>query len=124
MWKEFNPNPCKIRVGDCAIRAIAKALDMDWETSYGLLVATGYSMCNLPNADAVWGAVLREHGFVRESIPPSCPDCYTADDFSREFSSGTFVLGFGGHVATVIDGVIYDAWDSSSEIPQFFWRKE
>ena len=31
MWIEYNPNPLGLRVGDCVIRAISKALDMPWE---------------------------------------------------------------------------------------------
>ena len=50
---------------------------------------------------------------------------YTAEDFAADNPYGTFVLGFGGHVATVKDGVIYDSWDSRNEIPQYYWlRKE
>ena len=30
-WIEYNPNPRRNRVGDCAIRAVAKATDQDWE---------------------------------------------------------------------------------------------
>ena len=33
-WIEYNPNPRRNRVGDCAIRAIAKATDQDWEMAY------------------------------------------------------------------------------------------
>ena len=29
MWIEYNPNPTGKQVGDCSIRAIAKALDVD-----------------------------------------------------------------------------------------------
>jgi hypothetical protein len=36
---------------------------------------------------------------------------------------GTYVLGFGGHVATVVDGTLYDSWNSLQEIPQFYWTK-
>ena len=39
----------------------------------------------------------------------------------KDYPVGTYVLGFGNHVATVIDGVLYDAWNSSKEIPQYFW---
>ena len=125
MWKEYLNNPCGRRVGDCAVRAISKALNVSWETSYGLLAAAGYSMCDMPSSDSVWGAVLRQHGFIRKALPSSCPECYTAEDFSKEYQNGVYVLGFGGHVATVVDGVIYDSWDSSQEIPQYFWlRKE
>jgi len=81
-------------------------------------------MCDMPSSDSVWGALLRQNGFKRRAIPDSCPDCYTAEDFLRDHPEGIYVLGFGGHVATAIDGVLYDAWNSSHEIPQFFWEKK
>lgn len=123
MWVEFNNNPVGRRVGDCAVRAIAKALDTDWETAYLMLASNGFSMGDMPSSDSVWGATLRQHGFYRESLPHDCPDCYTAEDFAEEHPDGTFVLGFGGHVATVKDGDLYDSWDSSQESPQFYWYK-
>lgn len=125
MYVEYNPNPTGRLVGDCAVRAVAKALNTDWESAYVLIVTNGYAMGDMPSSDSVWGAVLRQNGFYRTSIPDICPDCYTAADFCEDNPIGTFVLGFGGHTATVIDGNLYDAWDSSNEIPQFVWyRKE
>lgn len=125
MWIEFNPNPTGRRVGDCAVRAVAKALNTDWETAYAMISANGFSMGDMPSSNSVWGAVLRQNGFYRQSIPDTCPDCYTAEDFCNDNPNGTFVLGFGTHVATVVDGNLYDAWDSSKEIPQYVWyRKE
>ena len=124
MWQEYNPNPVARKVGDCAIRALTKALDVDWETAYLLAAMNGLQMGDMPSADSVWGAVLRQNGFYRKSIPNSCPDCYTAGNFADDHPRGIYVLGFGGHVATVKDGVLYDSWDSSKEIPQYFWYKE
>lgn len=125
MWIEFNPSPTGRRVGDCAVRAVAKALDVDWEKSYMMLVANGFGMGDMPSSDSVWGSVLRQHGFYREAIPNTCPDCYTARDFCKDNPKGVYVLGFGGHVATVVDGNLYDSWDSSDEIPIYVWyRKE
>lgn len=121
MWKLFNPNPVGRRVGDCAVRAIAAALDVDWETAYDMICDAGRQMGDMPSADSVWGAVLRQHGFYRMAIPNTCPECYTAEDFCRDHPNGVFVLGFGGHVATVVDGVLLDVYDSSSEVPIFFW---
>lgn len=124
-WIEFNNNPVGRRVGDCAVRAVSRALDTDWENAYLSLVMNGYAMGDMPSSDSVWGATLRQHGFYRMSIPDSCPNCYTAKDFCADYPEGTYVLGFGGHVATVVDGNLYDSWDSSLEIPQFVWfRKE
>ena len=125
MWIQYNPNPTGRIVGDCAVRAVARALNLDWETAYDLIAANGFAMGDMPSADSVWGAVLRQNGFYRKVIPNTCPDCYTVADFCRDNPYGTFVLGFGGHVATVVDGNLYDAWDSSQLIPQYVWyRKE
>ena len=79
----------------------------------------------MTSSDSVWGAVLRMNGFYREALPNTCPDCYTAEDFCIDHPIGTYVLGFGGHVATVVDGNLYDSWNSLHEIPQYYWyRKE
>lgn len=121
---EWNPNPVGRRVGDCAVRAISKALGVDWETAYVMIASNGFSMGDMPSSDSVWGATLRQHGFYRMSIPDTCPDCYNVDDFCNDNPKGTFVLGFGGHVATVVDGDLYDSWNSSSEIPQFVWYRK
>ena len=80
MFKEYNPNPISRRVGDCAVRAVAKALETDWESAYLMLTANGFSMGDMPSSDSVWGATLRQHDFYRESLPNDCPDCYTAED--------------------------------------------
>lgn len=121
MFQKYNPNPTKRNVGDCAIRAIAKALDISWEQAYAKLCANGYMMGDLPNANSTWGALLRQNGFVRENLPTNCPDCYTVDEFARDHADGIYVLGTGDHVVTVVDGDYYDTWDSGSMIPQYFW---
>lgn len=121
MYIYYNPNPAGRSVGDCAIRAVAKALDIDWEDAYAMVSANGYRMGDMPSSDSVWGSVLRQNGFYRQNIPNTCPDCYTAESFCRDHPVGVYVLGFGGHVATVVDGNLFDSWNSSQEIPQYFW---
>ena len=125
MWIEYNPNPLARRVGDCAIRAVSKALDVDWDTAFCLITISAFAEKDMPSSDAVWASVLRRNGFYREAIPNSCPDCYTAEEFCRDHPVGTFVLAFGGHVATAKDGNLFDSWDSSQLYPQFyFYRKD
>lgn len=124
MWVKFQPNPWGRNVGDCAIRAIAAALDTDWETAFELIATNAFQLGDMPSSDSVWGSVLRQHGFYRTAIPNTCPDCYTAEDFTIDHPRGTYVLGFGGHVATVRDGVIWDSWNSSNEIPQYYWYRK
>lgn len=124
MWIEFNNNPTGRRVGDCAVRAVSVALGTDWETAYSIIADNGYDMGDMPSSNSVWGAVLRQNGFYRTAIPGDYPDDYTAEEFCRDHPNGIYVLGFGNHVATVIDGNIYDSWDSSQEIPQYFWFRK
>ena len=122
--KPYNPNPAGRNVGDCAVRAVAKALDLDWETAYALITMAGYQMNDMPSSNSVWGAVLRKNGFYRHALPSTCPDCYTVGNFSDDHQSGIYVLGTGNHVVTVLDGVIYDSWDSREEIPVYYWSEE
>ena len=124
MYIRYNPNPTGRNVGDCAVRAVSKALGIDWETAYLNIARNGFMMGDMPSSDSVWGAVLRQNGFYRKTVPNTCPDCYTADDFCRDNPEGVFVLGFGGHVATVIDGDLYDSWNSSNEIPVYVWYQK
>lgn len=121
---EFNPNPAGRHVGDCAVRAVAAALGIEWEPAYTMICANGFSMCDMPSSDSVWGATLRQHGFKREAVPNECPECYTAEQFCDDHRNGVYVLGFGGHVACAIDGNLYDSSDSSKEIVQYYWTKE
>lgn len=124
MYIEYNPNPLSRRVGDCAVRALTKALDLNWEQAYALLCANGALMGDMPSSDSVWGATLRQNGFLRKAIPDQCPDCYTAEEFCNDHSKGIYVLAFGGHVVAIEDGDLYDTWDSSNLIPQYYWYKE
>lgn len=123
IWVYYNPSPAGRNVGDCAVRAVAKALGTDWETAFSLIVDNAFQMADMPSSNAVWGSVLRQHGFMRSSLPPTCQDCYTAEDFARDHPHGTYVLGFGHHVATLKDGRLFDSWDSTQEIPQYYWEK-
>lgn len=122
-WKQFNPNPTGRSVGDCAVRAVAVALGTDWETAYALITKAGYLMGDMPSSNAVWGAVLRQHGFYRHAVPDSCPDCYSIGAFADDHPDGVYVVGTGSHVATIKDGIIYDSWDSRDEIPVYYWEK-
>lgn len=123
MWEKYNPNPIQRSVGDCTVRAIAKALGMGWEAAYIALVINGLQMADMPSSDAVSGSLLRMHGFRRKAIESSCPDCYTVEDFCEDHPEGIFVLYCGGHVVTVESGSYFDAWDSGHEVPQYVWYK-
>lgn len=123
MYVYYNPNPNGAKVGDCVIRAIAKALNMTWDESYIDLSIEGLLMGDLPSSNAVWSAYLRHRGFKMHTIG-ECKDCYTLEDFCRDKSKGVFVVGTGSHAVAVIDGCYYDAWQSEREMPLYYFEKE
>lgn len=121
---QYNPNPMARDGIDCTVRALTKVLDIPWEEAYTMLAVKGFALNDMPNANHVVNAVLRENGFTRHVIPDSCPDCYTAADFAESHPDGTYILAFGDHVCAVDSGNIYDSWDSRSRVPMFYWKKE
>ena len=123
MWIEYNPNPLGIRVGDCVIRAISKALNESWEKVYIDLCVQGFMMGDLPNSNAIFSAYLRHKGFKRHTIE-DCPDCYSVEDFCRDHPKGVFIIGTGTHAVAVIDSCYYDAWQSGKETPTYYFEKE
>lgn len=122
-YEYCNLNPRGLRVGDCVIRAVSKALGQPWETTFIELSIQGYSMGDMPSANAVWDAYLKRKGFEREMISPKCPDCYSIDDFAADNPEGVYVVGTGTHATAVIDSTIYDIWDCGQEHPLYYYKK-
>lgn len=118
-YASFNANPRAARVGDCVIRAISKATEQDWETTYVGIALKGFEMADMPSANHVWGEYLKDKGFRRELVP----DGMTVAEFARANPDGTYVLAISGHVVCVKDGKWYDTWDSRDEVPVYAWSK-
>ena len=123
MYSYYNANPYKIRVGDCVIRAISKALNQPWEDTYIDLTIHGYLMGDLLSSNAVWGAYLKSKGFTRDIISNDCPECYTIEDFCNEHPKGTYIIGTGTHAVCIEDGCVFDTWNSSGETPIYYYHK-
>lgn len=124
MYRHYNPHPYGRNVGDCTVRAIAKATGRDWGETYLALCVQGYIDCDMPSANSVWGNYLRGLGYRRHIIPDTCPNCYTVADFAREHPVGVYIVALSGHVVCVEDGMIWDSWDSSGGVPLYYWVKE
>lgn len=121
-WVQYNPNPCGRSVGDCSVRALTKALGIDWRRAYTEICACGFELCDMPSSNSVWGEVLRRNGMTRHVI--DCAGCMTAADFADAHPEGLYVLAFGNHVATLADNALWDSWDSRHEIVQYYWTKQ
>ena len=123
VWQYINLNPRKKSVGDCTVRAIAIATGSAWVDTYLDLCLLGMVMADMPSANSVTTAYLRNKGFRRRTIPDECPDYYTITDFCKDHPKGTYIIGTGSHLTTVIDGDLFDSWDSSNECPVYYFEK-
>ena len=119
-----NPNPQGKNVGDCTVRAIAIADGKAWDKVYMDLCLQGYMMADMPSSNDVWGQYLTDRNWILRRLQDTCPLCYTVDQFCDDNHRGTFILGTGTHVVTVQDGKFYDAWDSGSKVPLFYFERK
>ena len=120
----YNPNPKNQRVGDCAVRAISKAVGTDWQETYIALCAEGLALRDMPNSNYVWGMFLKKYGFEEHMISSVCPNCITVAEFAKDHPKGRYVLACQAHVVTVINGTYFDTWDSGNEIVLYYYKKE
>lgn len=120
----YNPNPKNKRVGDCSVRAISKAIGIDWSDAYIGLSAEGLALRDMPSANVVWGMFLKKYGFEEHMISSICPDCTSVKKFAKDHPKNIYVLATQNHVVAVVNGDYYDTWDSGDEIVLYFYEKE
>lgn len=120
MFEFYNPNPLKNTTGDCTIRALSKALDLDWDKTYCLLSSYGFALKCMPSTNRVWGAMAYDKGF-RRYIPEG--EC-TVAEFAESHRDGVYLLALENHVVCCREGCYFDSWDSGAEEILYYWQKE
>lgn len=122
MYVYYNPNPVAARVGDCAVRALSKALDLSWDEAFNILVNTARIRGDMPSSNAVIDEVLSDYGFHKETFS-DCYKCHTVSEFAENHPYGTYVLGLGNHVVALINGDWWDSWRSDNEAILYYWTR-
>ena len=110
-------NPTYIDRDDCAIRSLAKLLDKPYiDVKKDLLqlkwlnrIPRYYYMENVEK-------YIKRHKLVEIKVKGVKVSDYT--------SMGHYLILVDKHLLTVIDGVLYDNWDSRSQVVQRVWVKE
>lgn len=118
-----NPNPRKLLVDDCVVRGISILNDQPWLKSYDQVAAKGRELYSMPSTNFVWNELLMDQHFRRESIPNTCPHCYTIRDFCMDHPYGEFLVATGTHVVAILNGNYYDTWDSGDEVPIYYYER-
>lgn len=122
-YKFYNENPHSKSVGDCTVRAISNALNQSWDKTYIELCIQGYLMKDMPSSNDVWDLYLIGCGYKRKTIPNTCPDCYTVEDFCYDNPIGTYIVATGSHVMCIKNGNYYDSWNSGQETVIYYYER-
>ena len=124
MWIPENVNPAGNDDVDCTVRAISKITDKGWNEVYAALCAIGFEKKRMPVSDSVWGTYLRRLGWAGRFVLTDCINCETVDDFCRAAPIGRYLVKCDNHVIAVIDGDVYDTFNSSYMTPIYYFYKE
>ena len=120
----YNANTGNKHVGDCVKRSISIAFRMDYNDAGKELNRIkrehGYPSFNCTSNII---AFLEERGLRFTTITELKP---TVEEFANEHPSGTYILltgnekkaaqGVSSHMLTIVNGDVYDSWDSLSHL--------
>ena len=125
----YNANQKGKLDGDCVFRAMATVLDTTWEEAVRdmceMSIKTGYCINGRKNI----AKYLESKGFVKQAQPRDYDNSkITIKQFLLENKTWLkgkklFVNAGSGHVAAIVDGKIWDTWDSTWTKIGNYWIK-
>lgn len=126
-WKYYQPNKkdLKDKYGDCVIRALTKALEMEWLEVFDDIQPLSREMQVPFNCKPCYEKYLEDKGFDYKGISNAKGTKRpTVQSFAKDHKEGTYVLRVANHIVTAKDGYFYDTWDSGSKSLYGYWVKE
>lgn len=114
----YNANPEDNDIWDCSVRALSKALGINWEAAYTIL--SDYAR----ERGLMLDSVESIEGFLDENFQRFCNYNMTLGEFADFYNLGTFLVTMPGHITVVEDGTIYDSFDCSDRIIWCSWAVE
>lgn len=99
----------KKKTGDCVIRAIAIGTGKPYIDVWRNLFSTALEIGMFPNTDDVCATFLESNQWKRERVGGK--NTFRLSELPK---SGTYICHVRKHWVAVIDGILYDTWDSRS----------
>lgn len=123
----YNANPKNRITGDCRIRAIAVACEVPYNQVVMDLARiqceTGYDQ----TANQGISILLKEYGWIKHKQPRKADNTkYTGEEFCRLLAKKNkrYVANIGGHhIVAIVDGKVWDTWDSTDGCIGNYWVK-
>ena len=123
----YNANARGNSVGDCVKRSMSYAFDMSYNDISKLLLAKmKEKRCSQWNILPVFRPVIEELG--GRNVTDQCVSSpITLDEFADNHTTGTYILlvgdkpGSTSHAVCIVDGKVYDSWDSRDKYVTTVW---
>lgn len=119
-FKRYNANTKNINKGDCSVRALSLAYGLEYADVYKELKSTaGAGRYN--TGFNIYRFVDRHGGEILKMYDTRI----TVEEFSEKYPTGTYLLFTApptknsrgiNHVVALIDGNVYDSWNSLDQI--------
>jgi hypothetical protein len=117
---EYNHNPSGNKVGDCVFRAIGKALNISWEHCFEDLVRIAREQKSTPTYKDVYTEYLKIYTTINVmQNTTKGKKRLTANDVCK--LKGSYIIRQAHHLTCVVDGKIYDTWDTGDRSSYKIW---
>lgn len=125
-YKYFQPNKkdLKDNYGDCAIRCICKAEEIQWLDAYDIMYKLSREVQAPLNCKVGFEHIVKTLGYTYGKITNKKGSKRpTVKQFTKEHKEGTYILVVANHYVTVVDGIYYDTWDCGDCCLYGYWIK-
>lgn len=111
--------------GDCAIRAVTKALGgIKWEDALTGLYNVAMKIKEAPTSRETIGQLMKEQGWIWVGIKPNRGEKRPkVHEFAKNYKFGKYILDLSGHVVAAADGKYYDIWDCGDKSLYGYWAE-
>ena len=120
-----NVNPKGWKTGDCVVRAITTATDMEWIEVFDALTEIGRKKCRLVDDKIVFEKFLQDQGFIRCKMPRHADNSrYTVEELVNEEGEGNILVMLVAHHLTCSVGTtLVDTWDCRYKSVGNYYKK-
>lgn len=122
----YNANPKNRITGDCTFRAICTACEITWEEA---VMGWAETVCETKyEGSKSVELFLKKLGWVKQPQPRKADNTkYTGKEFCKQIAKKNkrYIANIGGHhIVAIINGKVYDIWDSTDGTIGNYWTKE
>ena len=126
-YKYYQPNKLDLKdtYGDCAVRVICKAENMEWLDAYDLMYQLSREVQSPMNCKTGFEHIVKSLGYEYHGISNKKGSKRpTVDSFTKDNKEGTYICVVANHYVCSQDGCYYDTWDSGEKSMYGYWQKK